>query len=369
MTKLTLGLIVNPVAGLGGRVALKGSDGKERQAEARARGGEPRGLERANEFLRQLEDVAANLEILTWQGLGADCDAPCELQVVGMADESKGAENTIAAAKDLLDCGIDLLVFVGGDGTARDILSVAQSQLCLGIPAGVKMHSGVFAVTPKAASEVVKLLLTGGLVARLEAEVIDFVGGDGDQADKVRAFGHLTVPEAAGFLQHTKEAGRESEPLVLAEIVADCQQALAELTGLHILLGPGGTVAAVKEALGIKEPTLRGFDIVKADGGIVRDADHGQLAEHTDTSVLLISFTRNQGFLLGRGNLQLTPDVLRRIGRSRTWVLASRSKLLGLQGRPLLVDTGDDELNQMFSGVMSIRSGYEDRLLYRVSSG
>jgi predicted polyphosphate/ATP-dependent NAD kinase len=228
------------------------------------------------------------------------------------------------------------------------------------------MHSGVFAVTPRDASEVIALLLDGGLVAVDVAEVRDIDEAalrDGRVA--TRYYGQLCVPRVGGHLQHVKASGREVEELVLAEIAEAVSERVAEHHG-WLVLGPGSTVAAIKRRLGI-EPTLLGFDVVRDGRLVVADADAASLGERVDgDTILVLSFTRGQGFLIGRGNQQLTPAILRVIPRTNIWVVGSRTKLLSLDGRPLLVDTGDADLDARLCGVVEIISGYEDALFYRI---
>ncbi len=364
---LSIGLLVNPVAGLGGAVALKGSDGVV--AEALRRGAEPRAAQRAQRALEAAGAAAQRCRWLTWDApMGADVLAACgiDAQVLGRPDEPTTALATQVAARRLAEAGVDLLVFAGGDGTARDVLAAVAGRLpVLGIPAGVKMHSGVFATTPELAGELLVRLIEGGLVQSVEREVRDM-----DEAAlregvlKPRYYGTLRVPERGGYLQHTKEAGRESEALAVEEIVAEVVERLGEVQR-PVALGPGSTVRAVKQALGIT-PTLLGFDVWQGTAEPALDVDARWLTSHAPDAIVVLSFTRGQGFLLGRGNQQLSPAFLAGLDPADLWIVGTRTKLASLDGRALLVDTDDPALDVRFSGLHEIIAGYEDRLLYRI---
>ncbi len=372
---LTVALLINPVAGLGGAVGLKGSDGADIQALARSRGATARGHERAQRALAAAGAAAGRVRWLTWGGpMGADALAAAGLdaRVLGFPREPSDADDTRRAAAALRDAGADVIVFCGGDGTARDVFDAIDATIpVLGVPAGVKMHSGVFATTPEAAGRVLAALVEGALVRAAVAEVRD-LDESALRAGTVNArfYGELMVPEAGGFLQHTKEGGRESEALALEEIIAEVTERMAAAPGIYVL-GPGGTLAALKTALGI-DATLLGIDVVRGGSAIGRDVDAAWLEHLLETTAapatLVLSFTRHQGFLLGRGNQQLTPRVLRRIGRDRLWVVGTRTKLLSLEGRPLLIDTDDVALDRDWSGLVEVISGYRDSLFYRIDS-
>lgn len=373
---LTFGLLINPVAGIGGRVALKGSDGADIQAQARSRGGTARGHDRALRALAAAGPAARGVRWLTWGGsMGADAlrDADLSTEVLGQPAEVPGPEDTRRAAAAIRDAGADLLLFCGGDGTARDLLvALGESLPVLGIPSGVKMHSGVFATTPEAAGSILRALIEGGLVRAGVAEVRDLDEAALREGEvRPRFYGEVAVPEQGGFLQHTKEGGRESEALALEEIVAETVERIDAEPGIY-LLGPGSSLAAVKSALGMT-PTLIGVDVLDGNRQVGRDVDAAWLEDYlarTDRPVTLVmSFTRGQGFLLGRGNQQLTPAVLRRVGRNRLWVLGTRTKLLTLEGRPLLVDTDDPALDEELAGLVEVITGYQDSLYYRVDNG
>lgn len=372
---LTFGLLINPVAGLGGSVALKGSDGSDVQALARERGGTARGAGRAARALAALGAAGARVRWLTWGGpMGADALAAAGLdaEVLGTPAAPPSAADTRRAAAALQRAGADLLVFCGGDGTARDLLDTLGTGLpVLGIPSGVKMHSGVFATTPESAGSILRRLVEGGLVRAAVAEVRDLDEAALRQGEvRPRFYGELAVPEEGAFLQHTKESGRESEPLALEEIVAEVVERIETEPGVYVL-GPGGTLAAVKEALGMTA-TLVGVDVFADGRQVGEDVDARWLEDYladAGDATLVMSFTRAQGFLLGRGNQQLSPAVLRRIGRDRLWVVGTRTKLLSLDGRPLLVDTDDAELDAELAGLVEVITGYQDSLYYRIDSG
>jgi len=364
---LTCGLLVNPVAGIGGSVALKGSDDVYEQALAR--GARPWAPARARRALNAAGEALHHSRWLTWGGamgeeylneLGVDCE------VLGSPGATPSAADTRDAVRALVARGIDLLVFAGGDGTARDVLeSIDPAVPVLGIPAGVKMHSGVFATTPEVAGELIARLTEGGLVQSVARQVRD-LDESALRAGALRPhyYGELKVPEPGGYLQHTKEQGRENESLAVEEIAVDVTERL-QASGGTAVLGPGTTVARIKELLGMR-PTLLGFDVWRDGEQIGTDVDAAWLERQVDDPVVVLSFTRNQGFLLGRGNQQLTPRLLRGVRRTNLWVVGTRTKLKSLEGRPLLVDTDDPELDRDLAGLIEIVTGYEDRLFYRL---
>ena len=367
---INVGLIVNPVAGIGGRVALKGSDGQALQQTAAGRGGEPRAHRRVARTLAKLKHQG-DIRWYTWGGaMGEHVLRECGLRgrVLGQPQTPTSAQDTVAAAVAMVDAKVDLLLFAGGDGSARDLLgAVAQRVAVLGIPAGVKMHSGVFATTPETAAQVLERLAAGGLVRGVLRDVRDWDperSADGEIRPKL--FGELLVAELGGFVQHTKEAGRESEALAVTEISAQICE-MIEASAAPWVLGPGGTLAAIKQSLGM-EPTLLGVDVFREGQQICQDAQAGWLERLGDDARLVISFTRGQGFLLGRGNQQLSPLFLGRLGEGAMTVVGTRSKLLTLEGRPLLVDTDDPQLDRTLTGLIEVIAGYDDRLLYRVAT-
>ncbi len=373
-----LGLVVNPVAGLGGPLALKGSDALYDLAPD-AVVTESEALSRSEQrCLRCLQILfREHPQVQVYGFAGAMAERSCvaaglPFHSLGEATAARSCpEDTVAAAQAALAAGVDLLLFVGGDGTARDIYRAVGTRLpVLGLPAGVKMHSGVYAVSPEAAAEILNALIAGDLVDIGEQEVRDI-----DEAAfregrvSTRHYGELLVPRLGGFLQRVKDSGREVEELVVAEIADEVVETMED--GCLYIVGPGSTTAGVMNALGLPN-TLLGFDLVSDSQLLAADADAAgierALNEHDGPVKVLITAIGGQGHLLGRGNQQLTPALIRRIGREHFQVLASKTKLAGLAGRPLLVDSNDPELDREWQGYISVITGYRDQVLYRVGN-
>lgn len=380
-----LGLIVNPMAGIGGSVALKGSDGAEIVAEARQLGAQLRAPDRA---ARALKTLSAGIEstdvaLTTYPGpMGEDIARQCGFvpEVIGEIDpQLTTPEDTESAARAMADKGLDMILFVGGDGTARNICNaVPPGQPVLGIPSGVKMHSGVYAITPEMAGELVCKLVRGDLIDIRLQEVRD-IDEEAFRQGKVKAryYGELLVPEEGQFMQHVKSGGREVESLVLEDIAATVIEAM-EADDLYII-GPGSTTRGLMEELGL-ENTLLGVDLVKNHELLALDVTaieieqaiaevmtkiNGMAGANGMTKVVITPIG-GQGHLLGRGNQQLTPEVIRRVGRDNLIVIATKTKITELNGRPLLVDSNDPVLDRELSGYIPVITGYRDKIFYRI---
>jgi predicted polyphosphate/ATP-dependent NAD kinase len=368
-----LGCVINPVAGLGGSVGLKGSDGADVQARARALGGTPRAPVRVAELLGALRDAPLRV-VAPRPPLGPSPDGtglPVEPVGPDAWPQATGAGDTEAAVGHVLDAGVDLLLFAGGDGTARDVHRAlrargALDRPVLGLPAGVKMHSGVFAVGVGAAAELLRELAAGGVPEAVLAEVRD-LDEDAVRSDRVvtRHFGDLLVPASPLSVQQVKDGAGVNPAEQTADIAAYVAETL-DPAGPWAF-GPGSTVAAIQQALGLPA-TLLGFDLVVDGQPVVRDASRAELEAHADGLRVVLTPTGGQGHLLGRGNQQLGPSVLRRMRSEDLWVVATPAKLAGLRGRPLWVDLDDAAEAGRWAGLRSVITGYEQRTLWRLAA-
>lgn len=368
-----LGLIVNPYAGLGGSVGLKGSDGAAIRTEALARGAEMRAPQRMQRALQFLLDFRDHIEVFCFAGdMGENISRALGFttNVIGAAQHFPSeAADTCSAATALMNQSVDLILFAGGDGTARLIADVIGTrQPVLGVPSGVKMHSGVYAISPEAAGEIVKQLLTGQLVNIAERDVKD-IDEDAFRNGQVRArfYGTLLVPEDSQFLQQVKNAGTERDELAQLDVAQEMIQQLQPDT--LYLVGPGSTTHLFLQELGV-DGSLLGVDILLNNTLIAIDVSASQILSQLDQFSgpvkIIITAIGGQGHILGRGNQQFTPAVLKRIGKENIIIIAARGKILALNGRPLLVDTNDPELDQAFSGYARVITGYNESIMYPV---
>lgn len=355
---LRLGLVVNPVAGLGGRVGLKGTD--RVVEEALRRGAKAEASAKAARFLAALAARDPDLVLLTAGGAMGD-DAAAEAGVSALVTYSPGAasdaEDTRGAVRSFAEAGCDLVAFVGGDGTAADVAQALEGSAlpALGVPAGTKMYSGVFAETPERAAAVAT---TFDATAR--AEVLD-VDEDAFRRGELRVSlkGVLTVP-AHKAVAVGKLAGADDDVEQASLAVAVASELIE---GVHVL-GAGTTMLQVKEALGV-EGTLLGIDVV-ADGRLlVKDAAEADLLALPTPFDIVISPIGGQGFVLGRGNLPISPAVVRRVGVAGVRIVATPSKMVDTPH--LRVDSGDPALDAEFPPFVRVTTGWHTTKLVRVA--
>ena len=375
MKQFKLGLVINPIAGIGGSVALKGSDGEGIAEQALALGATAKSNERALlalEILLPYKDniviytAAADMGERTAKALGFNTVVVHEL-----SGETTTAFDTEQAVTTLISYDIDLLLFAGGDGTARNVCHIVEDKFpVLGIPAGCKIHSGVYAITPKAAGRVVELMITNQLVSLTDADVMDIDESLFRQGVvKAKRYGEMQVPSELRYIQAVKSGGKESDELVLLDIAADV---IAKMDDELFIIGSGSTTAFLMEELAL-ENTLLGVDAICQQTVVANDLTEPKLWQLLSTYPenelkLVITLIGGQGHIFGRGNQQLSPRVIRAIGKENIMIIATKTKLNALQSRPLIADTGDSELDIELSGYLPVITGYNDQVLYPVAS-
>ncbi|MFT5812705.1 MAG: putative polyphosphate/ATP-dependent NAD kinase [Psychroserpens sp.] len=375
MKKFKLGLVINPIAGIGGSVALKGSDGVGIAEQAIALGAAAKSNARASLALEILLPYKENIIIYTAAGDMGEHTAKAlgfSTQVVHQLEKKiTTARDTEQVVKTLINLDIDLLLFAGGDGTARNVCHIVEDRFpVLGIPTGCKIHSGVYAITPKAAGRVVELMITNQLVSLTDADVMDIDENLFRQGIvKAKRFGEMQVPSELRYIQAVKSGGKESDELVLQDIAADV---ISKMDDELFIIGSGSTTAFVMEELAL-ENTLLGVDAVYEQALIASDLTEPTLWQliqpYADGKVkLVITLIGGQGHIFGRGNQQLSPRVIRAIRKENILIIATKAKLNALQARPLIADTGDSALDMELSGYLAVTTGYNDQVLYPVAS-
>jgi len=367
-----IGLIVNPIAGMGGKVGLKGTDGPEILKKAIELGATPEAPGRAALALKTLAGLGKELHVFTCPGEMGEI----EVRAAGLDHtvldclrrNGTTAEDTERAARALEERGVELLLFVGGDGTARNICNAVGDRLpVIGIPAGVKMHSAVFGTTPRNAGELAVLFLRGRTSGTREAEVMD-IDEEAFREQRVIAklYGYLRVPLESRLVQGVKGGGAGQEDSAVRGIALDVIRAME--SGCYYIIGPGTTTREIMTLLNLPN-TLLGVDVILNRSLVASDVREGQLLEIIEgkPARIVVAVIGGQGYLFGRGNQQISDKVIAKVGRANIIVIAAKSKMYGLNGRPLLVDTGNEAVDRMLSGYVQVTTGLKEKLVVPVS--
>lgn len=383
-----VGLIINPVAGVGGRVALKGSDGENIQQLAFERGAIPLAQQRMRQALEMVVPYKDEIHIYTAandMGENLSLAMGFTTTVVNPAPVlGTSPRDTETTVHKCLEQGVDLLLFAGGDGTARNVFHAIQlfakqndgleSRLqslippVIGVPAGCKIHSSVYAVTPSHAGELLSLIIRGRALSLSEASVMD-IDEDEFRQDRVKAklYGHLQVPAENQFMQNMKEGGVTHEEIALHDIAVFMLETMED--DCLYLIGSGTTPKAILDELNLPA-TLLGVDAVCNQQLVASDLSEQQILQLMNNYVnvrLIITLIGGQGHVFGRGNQQISPQVINRLGMQSIDIISTAEKIQSLNGRPLRVDTGDEQLNQSLYGMVEIITGYDEKVLYRIA--
>ena len=372
-----IGLIINPLAGIGGRVALKGSDGAGIQQLAKQRGAIPLAQQRVEQTLQMIVKFKSELEIFT---ATADMgESLCKqlgftTTVVNQTPvEQTTAKDTEITALCCIEQGVDILLFAGGDGTARNIYHALQTinthtiPPVIGVPAGCKIHSSVYAVTPVHAGELLALLIKSRALSLSQGSVMD-IDEEAFRHDvvKARLYGHLNIPAENQFMQNMKQGGVIYEELALHDIAAYIVEMMEE--DCLYLIGSGTTPKVILDEMELPA-TLLGIDAVLNHQLIASDVSEEkilQLLQVHKKARLIVTIIGGQGHLFGRGNQQISPQVIKLLGMKNIDIISTTEKIHSLNGMPMRVDTGDEKLNQSLYGMTSVITGYDEKILYRI---
>ncbi len=375
-------IIMNPIAGMGGRVGLKGTDGV--LEEAKKRGAKPVSPMKLTRFLAELTKNAHILEKLQIYGINTPMGedeikkfgSKLKYSIFSIVSEKNvtDANDTKKAAQKALEYNADLVVFVGGDGTARDIYSVVEQKLpILGIPSGVKMYSGVFARTPHDGAELLKYFILNRTEV-IDAEIMD-IDENAFRHDeiKIKLFGIAKTIQYKNLSQCSKIATTATEK--------DNQEAMAQYfvdeimeTEVCYILGPGSTIYHIKNLLNLPKKTKLGVDViyVTPNGNIkllAHDANEAHLKKIIDNCKkvkVVLTPIGGQGFLFGRGNQQISEEILRKINKEDLIVLATKKKLHSLFDKKLYIDIDDEEVAKKFVGYIRVLTDYNEFFMIKI---
>jgi len=366
-----LGLIVNPIAGMGGRVGLKGTDGRDILEKALQLGAKPVSTQRTGEALKALVAMKDSLTLFTCPSkMGEETAIDCGFvpQIIdGVSLSSTTAKDTQKAARAMQEKGVDILLFAGGDGTARDVYeAIGDSTVVLGIPTGVKVHSAAFARHPLAAGELCALYLQEKAKKVIEAEVMDI-----DEEDfrkgilSARLYGYLKIPFRSRYVQRLKSGSSPDDRYAQEAIAANVCENMSD--SFHYIIGPGTTTRTIMEKLDL-DYSLLGIDVVFKKRLVGKDLNEKEILSliKGKQSKLVLTPIGGQGYLLGRGNQQVSPEVISFVGKENIIIIATPNKINSLAGRPLFVDSGDEETDKLLSGYFRVLTSYRDSIIYKV---
>ncbi len=378
---IKIGFLINPIAGMGGKVALKGTDGKEIIAEAIRRGATPIAEKKATEFFQGIvnSSFGKQVEFLIPKGVMAENvirDNPkfikkLNFQIIEHISIPKTTTSmdTKRVVEEFLNKDVALIIFVGGDGTAQDVHSKVNNECpILGIPSGVKIHSSVFARSVQKSIDLIKKFAQGQTEFR-EAEIIDL-----DEVSfrkgilNTRLYGTCTVPHEPTLMQLTKTHIKitNSEENNIQGITDYLKEEIS--SKVLYILGSGSTIKKISNAFSKdvqKDKTLLGIDAVLNGKLIHRDMTESDilslLQEYSNNQVnLILTPIGGQGFILGRGNQQISPEVIEKIGIKSILIIATRSKIDSLPNKVLHVDTGNFELDSKLMGYQKVLVDYNE---------
>lgn len=375
--KFNIGFIINPISGMGGSVGLKGTDGDEILQQAIELGAEPNAINRAREFLEELLSIRPKLNFITCPGnMGSSILEELNYFYETIShplfndiknDFKTTAEHTIVAAGKMKDISeLKLLVFFGGDGTARDMIKAVGKDLpCLGIPTGVKIYSSVFSLNPRIAASIVMQFLWDEIPLK-ESEVLDINEEEYRKGNLVSIlYGYLLTPYNPDFSQRSKmgtpDSDLNNQERIAKRIVEDLERDTC------YLLGPGTTTKAIADLLNQKK-TVLGIDLLLNNRIIAQDLNERRILEYIDGKKVKIitSLIGRQGFLWGRGNLQFTPQVLKIVGVQNIIIIATKFKLMNIPNQTLRNDTRDPELDEELKGLYRVIVDYDELKICKV---
>ena len=329
-----IGFLVNPIAGMGGRVGLKGTDGEGILEKAISLGAVQEAPDKAKKALSKVVELKDKFTIYTASGLMGEIECKelgLNYEVVYNAKENSSVSDSRELLKYFIENEIELIFFVGGDGTARDVYSVVEDKIpVIGVPAGVKIHSPVYGNTPEQAGSLLYEVING-----VELPVID-----------------------QRYLQNKKSQTPQSDNDAQVSIACDIIDDMKD--DIFYIIGSGTTPMYIMKELGLPY-TVLGVDIIKNKQLVRKDCSERDILEviGDERAILVVTPMGGQGYVFGRGNQQLSANVLRKIDKKDIIIIATNGKLQSITSGHLVAYTMDEEVDKKLKGYYRVKIGYE----------
>lgn len=367
-----IGLLINPIAGMGGRVGLKGTDGVDIVKLARERGAVPESSNKAVRALQKLLPLRDEMIFLVANGpMGelAAREVGLQVEVVMETNQDTTATDSLKLLEAFRQLDVDLILFAGGDGTAKDVVrEIGLTIPVIGIPTGVKIHSPVFAITPETAGNLAYDYIQSFSLPLIDKEVID-IEETAFRADKIetKVYGYLSVPDDQVSLQNLKSPSPQDE--ASAQVSAALQLIDLMEDGVYYIIGSGSTTSHIMKELDLPVTQL-GVDIIKNKHLVAKDVSEQEILNIIDAqpTKLVVSPMGGQGYLFGRGNQQLSEKVLGQLSKDDILIVSTHGKINTLYGKPLWVYTGDAAVDEKLSGYYKVIIGYGRYAIYKVAT-
>ncbi len=369
-----IGLVVNPIAGMGGRVGLKGTDGKDVLAKARELGSIPEAPLKAKKALEKLIPLKDEIKVLVSEGnMGEEEVSEIGLNYEVVYKPESGdttSVDTTELCKIFENESVELILFVGGDGTARDIFNAIETRIpAIGVPAGVKIHSPVYGNTPESAGQLAFEYLDGAQLTLKDEEVVD-LDEEAFREDRVevRVYGYLKVPYNEIYLQNMKSQSPQSDENAQESIALDVIDEMED--DIFYIIGSGTTTMYIMRELGL-DYTILGVDIIKNKKLVAKDVNENEILDiiGDERFKLIVTPMGGQGYIFGRGNQQLSSRVLNKVDKKDIIIVSTAGKLATLGDRDMLIYTLDDKCDEKLSGYYRVIIGYGRYMVHRASNG
>lgn len=238
------------------------------------------GAKRALEKLLSIKD---EIELLTYHGeMGENVAIKCgfESKVIGKpANARTTPEDIKRATKEMVEQGVDLIFFVVGDGAARDIYdAIDLNAVVVGVLAGVKIYSGVFASSPEAAGEFTAIYLKGEIKDTIEQKVMDIDEEKFRQGIfSVRLYGYLRLPFDKRYIVGGKSPTSINERLNQEAIAVEVIENMED--NCYYIMGPGKTTKMILKKLNL-DYSLLGVDIIYNGELVGKDLNEKQILKN-----------------------------------------------------------------------------------------
>jgi predicted polyphosphate/ATP-dependent NAD kinase len=317
-----IGFFINPLAGFGASLNRKGSDLVESIDRASSTS-----FSSGRKFLEGIRDLGVHF-LVPGGIMGADAMEEAgigDYEIVYLPKDPTEASDTISFVKTIMDRKPQLLIFCGGDGTARDILAAGFTNIpVIGVPAGIKMESSVFAISVQHAINVTREIVGKGIGETEKAEIVDIPEEDLDTIHPhPRFYGELVTPANQGIVSSPKLDFYQGDTEGIVDYFIETMD-----KDTYYVIGPGSTCKSIIARMG-HETNLLGFDLVRSGRLMETDISEQRIFEVATTGKckLVISPIGGQNFLLGRGNKQISARVVQAIGFHNIIVLSAQDKL------------------------------------------